>query len=179
MTVPEEKWRNKRIEISSVSYWAFSEDQSDKSIRLWASGKAGWFELHDPVPHYQEIFNGMNEAVSMLYHLADKYRRSRKNQSNTTIKDMNRLVRSAFNDVSLQRPPFFPLMYLCIDQGHQYRAPGKHQNQIEPAAAVDKFHSHARFLITSMLEGQDNQDWSNSLMLRYYKHHFGVSFLHR
>ncbi|KAL9019393.1 MAG: hypothetical protein Q9180_008689, partial [Flavoplaca navasiana] len=56
---------------------------------------------------------------------------------------------------------------------HQYRAPGKHQNQIEPAAAVGKFHSHARFLITSMLEGQDNQDWSNSLMLRYYKHHFG------
>ena len=101
MTVPEEKWRNKRIEISNVSYWAFSEQQSNRSIRLWASGKAGWFELDDPVPHYQEIFNGMNEAVSMLYHLADKNKRSRKNQSNTTIKDMNRLVRSAFNDVSL------------------------------------------------------------------------------
>ncbi|KAL8985498.1 MAG: hypothetical protein Q9205_000814 [Flavoplaca limonia] len=98
MTVPEEKWRNKRIEISSVSYWAFSEQQPDRSICLWASGKAGWFELHDPVPHYQEIFDGMNEAVSMLYHLADKNKRSRKNQSNTTIKDMNRLVRSAFND---------------------------------------------------------------------------------
>ncbi|KAI4261951.1 MAG: hypothetical protein L6R42_002860 [Xanthoria sp. 1 TBL-2021] len=149
--IPEGKWRNKRIEISNVSFWAFSEEEPDRSICLWASGKAGWFELHDPVPQYQDIFSGMNEAVSMLYHLADKYRRSRKNHSNITIKDMNKLVRSAF---------------------HDYRAPGKHQRQFEPAAAVDRFHSHARFLITSMLEGQDNQDWSNSLMLRYYKHHF-------
>ncbi|KAI4233944.1 MAG: hypothetical protein LQ349_004091 [Xanthoria aureola] len=149
--IPEGKWRNKRIEISNVSFWAFSEGEPDRTVCLWASGKAGWFELHDPVPHYQEIFNGMNEAVSMLYHLADKYRRSRKNHSNITIKDMNKIVRSAF---------------------HDYRAPGKIQRQFEPAAAVDRFHSHARFLITSMLEGQDNQDWSTSLMLRYYKHHF-------
>ncbi|KAL8852368.1 MAG: hypothetical protein Q9221_002752 [Calogaya cf. arnoldii] len=155
---PNGKWRNKRIEISDVSFWAFSEAEPDRTICLWASGKAGWYELHDPVPQYQDIFNGMNEAVSMLYHLADKYRRSRKNQSSITIKDMNKLVRSAF---------------------HDYRVPGKQEKQFEPAAAVDRFHKHARFLITSMLEGQDNQDWSNSLMLRYYKHHFEVSFLHR
>ncbi|KAL8929126.1 MAG: hypothetical protein Q9172_000669 [Xanthocarpia lactea] len=145
------RWRNKRIEISNVSFWAFAEEEPDRSICLWASGKAGWFQLHDPVPQYQTIFRGMNEAVSMLYHLADKYRRSRKNQLNTTIKDMNKIVRSAF---------------------HDYRAPGKHQRHFEPAVAVDRFHSHARFLITSMLEGQDNQDWHNSLILRYYKHHF-------
>ncbi|KAL8658154.1 MAG: hypothetical protein Q9226_001237 [Calogaya cf. arnoldii] len=149
--IPNGKWRNKRIEISDVSFWAFSEQEPDRTICLWASGKAGWYELHDPVPQYQDIFNGMNEAVSMLYHLADKYRRSRKNQSSITIKDMNKLVRSAF---------------------HDYRAPGKQELQFEPATAVDRFHKHARFLITSMLEGQDNQDWSNSLMLRYYKHHF-------
>ncbi|KAL8675016.1 MAG: hypothetical protein Q9168_000611 [Polycauliona sp. 1 TL-2023] len=149
--IPESKWRNKRIDISNVSFWAFSEAEPDRSICLWASGKAGWFELHDPVPQYKKIFNGMNEAVSMLYHLADKYKRSRRNQSNVTIKDMNNIVRSAF---------------------HDYRAPRKHQTPIEPATAVERFHSHARFLITSMLEGQDNQDWSNSVMLRYFKHHF-------
>ena len=98
--VPESKWRNKRIDISNVSFWAFSEAEPDRSICLWASGKAGWFELHDPVPQYKKIFNGMNEAVSMLYHLADKYKRSRRNQSNVTIKDMNKIVRSAFHDVS-------------------------------------------------------------------------------
>ncbi|KAL8785508.1 MAG: hypothetical protein Q9213_003334 [Squamulea squamosa] len=145
------KWRNKRIEISNVSFWAFSEEEPDRTICLWASGRAGWFELHDPVPQYRDIFNGMNEAVSMLYHLADKYRRSRRNQSNVTMKDMIKLVKSAF---------------------HDYRAPGKHEREFDPAAAVDRFHSHARFLITSMLEGQDNLDWHNSLFLRYYKHHF-------
>ncbi|KAL8801378.1 MAG: hypothetical protein Q9182_004492 [Xanthomendoza sp. 2 TL-2023] len=92
------RWRNKRIEISNVSFWAFSEEEPHRSISLWASGTAGWFQLHDPIPQYQEIFKGMNEAVSMLYHLADKCRRSRKNYSYMTIKDLNRFVRSAFLD---------------------------------------------------------------------------------
>ncbi|KAI4243573.1 MAG: hypothetical protein L6R40_003396 [Gallowayella cf. fulva] len=151
------RWRNKRIAISNVSFWAFSEDGLDRSIRLWASGSAGWFELHDPVPQYQDIFKGMNEAVSMLYHLADKYRRSRKHGSCMTVKDITKSVRSAFYD---------------------YRLPGKQQRQLEPEVAVEKFHSHARFLVTSMLEGQDGLDWHESPYLRYYKHHFQVSFLY-
>lgn len=57
----------------------------------------------------------MNEAVSMLYHLADKYRRSRKNHSNITIKDMNKLVRSAFHDVGGKCPHQFFSMYLSVD----------------------------------------------------------------
>ncbi|KAL8999332.1 MAG: hypothetical protein Q9169_001758 [Polycauliona sp. 2 TL-2023] len=101
--ISEGKWRNKRIEISNVSFWAFSEDEQDRSICLWAGGKAGWFELHDPLPQYQEIFNRMNEAVSMLYHLADKYRRSRKNQSNITTKDMNRL--DTYNGIEARLHP--------------------------------------------------------------------------
>ncbi|KAL8691874.1 MAG: hypothetical protein Q9224_004079, partial [Gallowayella concinna] len=145
------KWRNKRIEISNVKFWAFSEEEPDRSICLWASGTAGWFELHDPIPQYKDIFKGMNEAVSMLYHLADKCRRSRKNHSYMSIKDVNKLVKSAF---------------------HDYRVPGKKAEQLEHDVAVDRFHNHARFLITSMLEGQDNLDWHNSPYLRYFKHHY-------
>lgn len=44
---------------------------------------------------------------------------------------------------------------------------------------VNKFHSHARFLITSMLEGQDDQDWHKSPFLRYYKHYFPVSCVYQ
>ncbi|KAL8768920.1 MAG: hypothetical protein Q9209_004975 [Squamulea sp. 1 TL-2023] len=172
--VLDARWRNKRIEISNVSFWAFSEEEPDRTICLWASGKAGWFELHDPVPQYRDIFNGMNEAVSMLYHLADKYRRSRRNQSNVTMKDMIKLVRSAFHDVSLAVAIQLSFgIWSFINQACQYRAPGKHEREFDPATAVDRFHSHARFLITSMLEGQDNLDWQNSLFLRYYKHNFG------
>ncbi|KAL8735964.1 MAG: hypothetical protein Q9166_000526 [cf. Caloplaca sp. 2 TL-2023] len=89
--------RNKRIEISDVSFWAFSEED-DRSVCLWASGRAGWFELHDPVPHYQAIFKGMTEAVSMFYHLADKYKRLRSNSSHSSVSNMNKFVRSAFHD---------------------------------------------------------------------------------
>ncbi|KAL8739151.1 MAG: hypothetical protein Q9181_000180 [Wetmoreana brouardii] len=91
------KWRSKRVEINNVSFWAFSED-SDSTVSLWASGTAGWFELHDPVPQYQDMFEGMNEAVSMLYHLADKYRRSWKSNSSLGLKDLDRHVRSVFRD---------------------------------------------------------------------------------
>lgn len=101
IAVHERRWRSKRVEITNVSFWAFSED-SDKSVSLWASGRAGWFELHDPVPQYREIYDGMTEAVSMLYHLADKYKRSRKNATYLSLKEMNRHVRSVFRDVRIQ-----------------------------------------------------------------------------
>ncbi|KAL8706865.1 MAG: hypothetical protein Q9201_000134 [Fulgogasparrea decipioides] len=145
------KWRSKRVEINNVSFWAFSED-SDSTVSLWASGTAGWFELHDPVPQYQDMFDRMNEAVSMLYHLADKYRRSWKNNSCLNLKDLDRHVRSVFRD------------YYTSGRGRS--------SESDPEVAVSRFHSHARFLITSMLEGQDDQDWHRSPFLRYYKRHF-------
>ncbi|KAI4166498.1 MAG: hypothetical protein LQ343_008009 [Gyalolechia ehrenbergii] len=127
--VLDRRWRSHRIELNNVSFWAFSQEL-DGSVSLWASGTAGWFELHDPVPQYRDIFDGMNEAVSMLYYLADKWRRSRKGHMQMKVKEVNRHVQSAFRD------------------------------------------SHARFLITSMLEGQDNQDWHQSPFLRYFQIYF-------
>ncbi|KAL8656085.1 MAG: hypothetical protein Q9210_000470 [Variospora velana] len=89
--------RTQRIEINHVSFWAFSQE-ADKSVSLWASGKAGWFELHDPVPQYRDVFEGMNEAVSMLYYLADKWRRSRKGHSCVKVKELERYVVSVFRE---------------------------------------------------------------------------------
>ncbi|KAI4086296.1 MAG: hypothetical protein LQ344_007665 [Seirophora lacunosa] len=86
-----------RIEISNVSFWAFSQE-ADNSVCLWASGKAGWFELHDPVPQYRDFFEGMNEAVSMLYYLADKWRRSRKSHLCVKDKELEKYVRCVFRD---------------------------------------------------------------------------------
>ncbi|KAL8658512.1 MAG: hypothetical protein Q9202_007540 [Teloschistes flavicans] len=39
-------------------------------------------------------------------------------------------------------------------------------------AIATRFHSHARFLITSMLEGQENLDWHKSPFLRYFNYCF-------
>ncbi|KAL8944721.1 MAG: hypothetical protein Q9216_000290 [Gyalolechia sp. 2 TL-2023] len=147
----DRRWRSHRIEINNVSFWAFSQEL-DGSVSLWASGTAGWFELHDPVPQYRDIFDGMNEAVSMLYYLADKWRRSRKGHAHMKIKELNRHVHSVFRD---------------------YPLPVRGSRSItDPDALVARFQSHARFLITSMLEGQDNQDWHQSPFLRYFQLYF-------
>ncbi|KAL8694485.1 MAG: hypothetical protein Q9218_000898 [Villophora microphyllina] len=132
----EKRRRSKRVKISNVSFWAFSEDPS-----LWASGKAGWFELHDPLPHYRNIFDGMNEAVSMLYYLADRYKRLRKSFSCSNFKEY---------------------------------APPRGQQPVhsDAQAVVNSFRSHARFLITSMLEGQDDLDWHKSPFLQYFSYCF-------
>ncbi|KAL8951875.1 MAG: hypothetical protein Q9222_002181 [Ikaeria aurantiellina] len=165
---------SKRVEISNVSFWAFSEE-SDRSVSLWAAGKAGWFELHDPVPQYRTIFERMNEAVSMLYHLADKLKRSRKSYLGMNAKELDRHVKSAFGDVNSH----YCCSYSPTDANweRQYNVPRQRLHiQDNGEANTDRFHSHARFLITSMLEGQDNQDWHKSPFLQYYKHHFPVSF---
>lgn len=100
----DRRLRTQRIEISNVSFWAFSQE-ADNSVCLWASGKAGWFELHDPVPQYRDFFEGMNEAVSMLYYLADKWRRSRKSHLCVKDKELEKYVRCVFRDVSVPCPP--------------------------------------------------------------------------
>ncbi|KAL8987679.1 MAG: hypothetical protein Q9177_003140, partial [Variospora cf. flavescens] len=69
--------RTQHIEINNVSFWAFSQE-ADKS--------------------YRDIFEGMNEAVSMLYYLADKWRRSRKGHSCVKVKELERYVVSVFRD---------------------------------------------------------------------------------
>ncbi|KAL8930585.1 MAG: hypothetical protein Q9208_000455 [Pyrenodesmia sp. 3 TL-2023] len=139
-TVLDRRWRSQRIEINDVSFWAFSQEE-DKSVSLWASGSAGWFELHDPLPQYRDTFVGMHEAVSMLYYLADKWRRARKGYAYMKTKELDNYVKSVFRDVS---PP-------------------------DPETFIRRFHSHSRFLITSMLEGQDNLDWRKSPFLRYFQ----------
>ncbi|KAL8974726.1 MAG: hypothetical protein Q9197_001057 [Variospora fuerteventurae] len=145
--------RTQHIEINNVSFWAFSQE-ADKSVSLWASGKAGWFELHDPEPQYRDIFEGMNEAVSMLYYLADKWRRSRKGHSCVKVKELERYVVSVFRDFA--------------GSGRDLKNSG------DAEACTQKFHRHAQFLITSMLEGQDNLDWQRSPFLRYFQHFFQV-----
>ncbi|KAL8901401.1 MAG: hypothetical protein Q9207_005213 [Kuettlingeria erythrocarpa] len=93
----DRRWRSQRIEINNVSFWAFSQEE-DKSVSIWASGAAGWFELHDPLPQYRDVFDGMHEAVSMLYYLADKWRRSRKGYVYLKAEELDNYVKSVFRE---------------------------------------------------------------------------------
>lgn len=91
-------YRTKAIELTNVTTYAFAEFD-DGSYGFWAAGKAGWFEIKDPVPAFQRTYDMMNEAASMFYLLADKLRRSRKPQAKLTCKKVDRYAKQVFRDV--------------------------------------------------------------------------------
>ncbi|KAK4546285.1 hypothetical protein LTR36_001962 [Oleoguttula mirabilis] len=68
--------RSDTIEFRSVRSFAYGQ-YSDGSVALWAAGQAGWFALK-PCRWYRDTYNGMVEAVKLLYFVADAYREPRK-----------------------------------------------------------------------------------------------------
>lgn len=92
------KYRNKAIELVNVVAYAFAEFQ-DGSYGFWAAGKAGWFEIKEPVAACRESYNMMKEAASMFYHLADKLRRARKNGYNHNWKWIENYSNNVFREV--------------------------------------------------------------------------------
>ena len=91
-------YRNKPVAIHDVSTYSFSQFE-DGSLGFWAGGKAGWFEVKDPAKAFKEIYEGMKEATSMFYFLADKYRNSRKNMANASLKMIDRYAKLMFSAV--------------------------------------------------------------------------------
>lgn len=47
-------------------------EMTDGAHVIWAQGKAGWFEIR-PAARYQTIFDGMVQAVELLYFVTDIY----------------------------------------------------------------------------------------------------------
>ena len=109
--VKNEKYRSKTIELDSITTYAFAE-YDDGTYGFWAAGKAGWFELKDPVPLFRTTFEGMNEAASMFYMLADKLRRAHKTNPKLSVKGLERYANNVFRDVS-HAPPFLLLQSTC------------------------------------------------------------------
>ena len=97
--VKNDKYRSKTIELDSTTTYAFAE-YDDGTYGFWAAGKAGWFELKDPVPLFRTTFEGMNEAASMFYMLADKLRRAHKTNPKLSVKGLERYANNVFRDVS-------------------------------------------------------------------------------
>jgi hypothetical protein len=64
------------IELQNVTRFSYGE-LTDGEFAIWAEGKAGWFEIH-PAPRYSEIYEGMVEAVQLLYFVTDIYNEPRK-----------------------------------------------------------------------------------------------------
>jgi hypothetical protein len=64
------------IELQDVTRFSYGE-LTDGEFAIWAEGKAGWFEIR-PAPHYADIYEGMIQAVQLLYFVTDIYNEPRK-----------------------------------------------------------------------------------------------------
>ncbi|KAK7516419.1 uncharacterized protein IWZ02DRAFT_491368 [Phyllosticta citriasiana] len=60
------------IEVRHVTRFAYGQYE-DGEVAIWAAGEAGWFKLL-PSRSYRSVFEGMVEAINLLYYLADVYR---------------------------------------------------------------------------------------------------------
>jgi len=96
--VKDDKYRSRTVRLDNISNYAFAEYE-DGTYGFWAAGKAGWFELKEPVPAHKRIFEGMNEAASIFYLLADKLRRSYKTNWKLSTKGLDRYATAIFKDV--------------------------------------------------------------------------------
>ncbi len=76
--------------------YAFAE-YHDGSYGFWAAGKAGWFEIRDPISACQSSYDMMKEAASMFYLMADKLRRTRRDSK----KEVRYYARWMFRQVNL------------------------------------------------------------------------------
>ncbi|KAF2088006.1 hypothetical protein K490DRAFT_12870, partial [Saccharata proteae CBS 121410] len=61
-----------RLELSNVTKYAYGQCE-DGEIVFWAAGDAGWFKI-SPSRAYKETYDGMVEAIEILYFLADVYK---------------------------------------------------------------------------------------------------------
>lgn len=96
--VRDPKYRTKTIELTNITTYAFAEFK-DGSYGFWAAGKAGWFEIKDPLVTFQRTFDLMNEAASMFYMLVDKSKKASKRQSNYTARYIDNYAKYMFKHV--------------------------------------------------------------------------------
>lgn len=99
-TVRDPKYKTRTIELTDITTYAFAEFE-DGSHGFWAAGKAGWFEIKDPIVPFQRTFDMMNEAASIFYLLVDKMKRARRTSLNSTAKYIDQYAAKIFKDVSL------------------------------------------------------------------------------
>lgn len=153
--IRDPKYKTRAIELTDISTYAFAEFE-DGSHGFWAAGKAGWFEIKAPAVPFQHTFDMMNEAASMFYLLVDKLRRARKSSLSYTAKYADQYATKIFKDY--------------LSHGKNYL------RRVDTSEVCAAFHEHREFLITSMLEGQEDLEWQGSPMLRYFKNKFPEQF---
>lgn len=128
--------------VTTFSYGLYN----DGSYAIWAAGKAGWFELK-PAKKYKPTFEGMTEAVGLLYFIADCYSNPRKKGKGKNAQILPN--------------------YTAAELFEKYAAEELGSTSAEDG--LEKMYEHKGFLISSMIAGKEGLFWSS---LPLYKHFY-------
>jgi hypothetical protein len=154
-TVQTKLSRPIEIEIRNVTKFSYGE-LTDGEIAIWAEGKAGWFEIQ-PAPHYTEKYNGMKEAVQLLYFVTDIYNEPRKRGGGPS-------PQLIFQEVSISHG-FASTRDADVNQ----YAEDERFACTDTVSAEQTFDRHRVFLMTCFLNRAQGIGWSNTPLYQYFR----------
>ncbi|KAK7627660.1 hypothetical protein IWX47DRAFT_787764 [Phyllosticta citricarpa] len=97
------------IEVRNVTRFAYGQ-YDDGEVAIWAAGEAGWFKLL-PSRSYRSVFEGMVEAINLLYYLADVYREGEHDGS----------AKAIFKRIAKDRPDKYRSAKAAQDKIYEHR----------------------------------------------------------
>ncbi|KAK8248959.1 hypothetical protein IWZ00DRAFT_312089 [Phyllosticta capitalensis] len=84
--------RGTQLVVRNVTRFAYGQYE-DGEVAIWAAGEAGWYKIK-PSRSFRSIFEGMVDAIDVLYYLADVYREG----------DLDGSAKGIFNRLAKERP---------------------------------------------------------------------------
>jgi len=152
--LPKSNQEQEYIQLDNVRQWAYGQ-YDDGKIDIWAAGAAGWY-LFKPAKAYWSTFDGMTEAVQLLYYSADMY--TNKSPTNGQKPKHKGTVLSA-EDLFAAYAETFDLSRSGIVAEGIYRR-------------------HHRFMITSMVAGKEGVEWKKTDLYRWMERSYPVSLVY-
>ncbi|KAF2281148.1 uncharacterized protein EI97DRAFT_409689 [Westerdykella ornata] len=133
------------IVIREVTRFSYGQTEDGETV-IWALGAAGWYELR-PGRAYKDIYDGMVQAVEILYFVTDIYNEPRKKGGR----------------------PSAQLIWQEYAEDERFAC-----NTTEEARRI--FHKHRAFLIMCFLNKAQGIGWSNTPLCQYYKRVYSKEF---
>ncbi|KAL4890246.1 hypothetical protein BDV59DRAFT_185121 [Aspergillus ambiguus] len=134
---------SKRIVLENVTHYAYGQ-HNDGEVGFWVAGRAGWFSI-SPARGYRNMFIDVVEAIDLLYFLADRHqsRRKRRRNWNPSVE------------------------YLCEEYVNH-----THGICEDADDSLEVFHKHHTFLLSRMLKGEENVQWTDTNVFHHLRETF-------
>ena len=126
--------------VTRFSYGKFT----DGEVAVWAQGEAGHYLIR-PARNYEQLYNGMVQAIELLYFLSDIYNEPRKRGGG----------------------PSAQLIFQEYAEDERFECP-------DANSAEQLFRSHREFLMMCFLNRAQDIGWSNTPIYQFFKRQYPV-----